>query len=193
MQSFGGPFTVKYLLVTWTLSWDWPNFFIVFGPNFGGGANVSVGGNWLGGRFLPPCGRKLKVVPHLRLLRQGKGLLSIYGGYRTANLSNGGAKKVLVLYGKCVKNTAVLYGSQAKKVFVPHMKQMQLVIAYCSWGSGSAVSLPVSPRQCTGGPLESFRVKVIWISRGSISCGCSQELICFNPLWEIDTFWLCFL
>ena len=68
---------------------------------------------------------------------------------------------MLVPYGKCVKNIAVLYGSQAKKVFVPYMKQMQLVIAYCSWGSGGAVSLPVGPGQCTGGPLESFRVKVI--------------------------------
>ena len=66
-----------------------------------------------------------------------KGPLSIYGGYRTGNLSNGGAKKVLVPYGKCVKNIAVPYGSQAKKVFVPYMKQMQLVIAYCSWGLGA--------------------------------------------------------
>ena len=73
----------------------------------------------------------------------------------------GGAKKVLVPYGKCVKNIAVPYGSQAKKVFVPYMKQMQLVIAYCSWGSGGAVSLPVGPGQFPGGLLESFRVKVI--------------------------------
>ena len=88
-----------------------------------------------------------------------KGPLSIYGGYRTGNLSNGGAKQVLVPYGKCVKNIAVPYGSQAKKVFVPYMKQMQLVIAYCSWGSGGAVSLSVGPGQCPGGLLESFRVK----------------------------------
>ena len=70
-------------------------------------------------------------------------------------------KKVLVPYGKCVKNIAVPYGSQAKKVFVPYMKQMQLVIAYCSWGSGGTISLPVGPGQCPGGLLESFRVKVI--------------------------------
>ena len=88
-----------------------------------------------------------------------KGLLSIYGGYRTGNLSNGGAQKVLVLYGKCVKNIAVPYGSQAEKVFVPYMKHMQLVIAYCSWGSGGTVSLPVVPGQCPGGLLKSFRVK----------------------------------
>ena len=46
-----------------------------------------------------------------------------------------------------------------KKVFVLYMKQMQLVIAYCSWGSGGAVSLSVGPGQCPGGLLESFRVK----------------------------------
>ena len=39
------------------------------------------------------------------------------------------------------------------------MKQMQLIIAYCSWGPGGAVSLPVGPGQCPGGLLESFRVK----------------------------------
>ena len=100
-------------------------------------------------------------TPTIQLLPTPKGPLSIYGGYRTGNLSNGGATKVLVPYGKCVKNITVPYGSQAKKVFVPYMKQMQLVIAYCSWGSGGAVSLPVGPGQCPGGLLESFRVKVI--------------------------------
>ena len=92
---------------------------------------------------------------------RAKGPLSIYGGYGTGNLSNGGAKKVLVPYGKYLKNIAVPYGSQAKKVFVSYMKQMQLVIAYCSWGSGGTVSLPVDLGQCPGGLLESFTVKVI--------------------------------
>ena len=97
----------------------------------------------------------------MRTLTLNKGPLGIYGGYRTGNLSNGGAKNALVPNGKCVKNIAVPYRSQAKKVFVPYMKQMQLVIAYCSWGSGGAVSLPVGPGQCPDGLLESFRVKVI--------------------------------
>ena len=48
-----------------------------------------------------------------------KGPLSVYGGYRTGNQSNGGAKQVLVPYGKYVKNIAVPYGSQAKKSLCP--------------------------------------------------------------------------
>ena len=79
------------------------------------------------------------------------------------HLSNGGAKKVLVPYGKCVKNIAVRYGSQAKKVFVPYMKQMQLVIAYCSWGSRGAASLPVGPGQCPG---ELLRKHFLWVFPG---------------------------
>ena len=88
-----------------------------------------------------------------------KGPFSIYGGYRTANLSNGGAKKVIVPYGKCVKNIAVPYGSQAKKSLCPVYETDAIGHCILQLGVWGRCKPPSRSRAVPCGLLESLGLR----------------------------------